>query len=87
MALGIKPLIEEKHWEFLGDRAYCRKMIIEVDEAIPFRGWAESVWEICKAHGKEVDMAEIREVRQLRKHDRFIAYCINAYGKLLIGKK
>jgi hypothetical protein len=83
MGLGIKPLYEERRMEFLPDNVYCLKMISEVVEFLPTL-YAEPVAEICKANGKEVDLSEIRRVKSGRLHDRFIAYCINSYGKLYI---
>lgn len=81
MGLGIKPLYEERRLEFLPDKTYCMKMIAEVIEYIP-RNYVDAVVEISKTYGHEIsDKARVRDIYEGRGVDRYIAFCINAYGK------
>jgi hypothetical protein len=87
MGLGIKTEYEERLPEFLRDDVYCSRMINEVIEYLPRRNFSEPVREIAKKLGKDITNDDVRETRQGIKKDRFVAYCLNLYGKTFMKKK
>lgn len=87
MGLGIKSTYEEKTLEFLPDDIYCSRMISEVLEWIPKKNYTYDVMDIARKLGREVFPDEIRDTKTGRSKNRFIAYCINVYGRSLKDKR
>ena len=86
MGLGIKSLYEERQLEFLRDDVYCSRMLNEVMEILPRRNYSEAVRDISIKLGKDISIDDIRDTKRGMKKDRWVAYCINLYGKSLIKR-